>query len=213
MLAGAAMIAACSAAAIGITSSASAATSTPYTCSGGAISSGSYASITVTGYCWAQENAVINVVHNVDLAPGAILDAQWAPATITVGHDVTVAAGALLGLGCQAPTFFTPNNTAHECSTDAAAIDENGPPPYPYTPTVDAYTTISVKGDITATDADTILLNGITVKGNVTLTGGGENVNPWPIKNNTIGHDLTVSGVSANWIGVLFNSVGHDADQ
>jgi hypothetical protein len=70
--------------------------------------------------------------------------------------------------------------------------------------------TITVKGDVTATGADTVLLNGITVKGNVKLTGGGGAI-PWSIKNNTIGGNLKVSGVTADWLGVLFNSIGRNA--
>ena len=71
----------------------------------------------------------------------------------------------------------------------------------------DGHSTITVKGNITAIDADTVLLNGIKVKGNVTLIGGGEDVNPWSIKTNTIGRNLVVIGVTPNWIGVILNKV------
>src|SRR5690349_7946145 len=74
-----------------------------YTCVGGEIPSGSYASITVTGMCSVAADAVISVVGNVNVAAGAMLDAQSAPSTITVGRNVTAAAGSLLGLGCQPP--------------------------------------------------------------------------------------------------------------
>ena len=65
-------------------------------------------------------------------------------------------------------------------------------------------------GNVTVTDADAVLLNGITVKGNVTLFGGGGPI-PWSIKNNTIGRNLTVSGQTTDWLGVLFNSIGGNA--
>src|SRR4051812_3963231 len=63
-----------------------------YTCAGGdfasgtftTIPSGTYASITVTGVCNVEPDAVINVVGNINVAPGAVLDAQSAPSTITV---------------------------------------------------------------------------------------------------------------------------------
>ena len=56
---------------------------------------------------------------------------------------------------------------------------------------------------------NTVLLNGITVKGNVTLTGGGDQAgNPWPIKLNTIGGNLTVTGATPEWLGVLNNEIG-----
>ena len=47
----------------------------------------------------------------------------------------------------------------------------------------------------------------MTVKGNVTLIGGGGEI-PWSIKGNTIGGNLTVSGVTADWLGVQFNRIG-----
>ena len=60
------------------------------------------------------------------------------------------------------------------------------------------------------TDPDTALLNGITVKRNVTLLGGGGAI-PWSIKNSTIDGNLTVIGQTADWLGVLFNWIGKNA--
>ena len=56
-------------------------------------------------------------------------------------------------------------------------------------------------------DADTVLLNGITVNGNVELVGGG-GATPWSIKTNTIGGNLIVRHMMPNWLGVLDNKVG-----
>jgi hypothetical protein len=167
------------------------------TCAGGVIGSGNYASITVTGPCSVAKDAVINVVGNVNVAAGASLDAQDLPSTITVGRNVTAASGSLLGLGCQPPSAT--GNSAHECRDD---------------PDPEAQTTIAVHGNVTATDAGAVLLNGITVDGNVTLSGGGgaripgddEDI-PWSVKNNTIGRNLTVNGQTTDWLGVLFNKV------
>jgi len=163
----------------------------PYTCVGGEIPSGTYASITVTGMCSVAPDAVISVVGNVNVAAGAMLDAQSAPSTITVGRNVTGAAGSLVGLGCQPPSAT--GNSAHECVADP-----------------DGISTITIHGNVTITDADTVLLNGIMVDGNVTLTGGGSFI-PWSIKNNTIGRNLTVSDVTAEWVGVMFNKVSGNA--
>ena len=159
----------------------------PYTCTGGEIPSGNYASITVTGPCSVPAGAVISVVGNVNVAAGAMFDAQSAPATITIGHNVTGAAGSLVGLGCQPPSYT--GNSGHEC-----AVQPEG------------HSTITVKGNVTVTDAAATLLNGITVDGNVTLTGGGSDI-PWSIKNDTIHGNLTVSGQTTEWLGVLFNRV------
>jgi hypothetical protein len=162
-----------------------------YTCAGGEIPSGSYASITVTGLCSVAADAVVDVVGNINVAAGALLDAQSVPSTITVGRNVTAAAGSLLGLGCQPPSAT--GNSAHECVGDPTGISS-----------------ITINGNLTTTDADTVLLNGIAVKGNVTLTGGGSFI-PWSIKNNTIGGNLTISGVTAEWVGILFNRVTGNA--
>ena len=168
----------------------------PYTCTGvggGEIPSGNYASITVTGVCNIVPDAVINVVGNINVAPGAVLDAQSAPSTITVGRNVTAGSGSLLGLGCQ------PTNSIGMFAGVPCAVEPDG------------HTVITVNGNVTATDADTVLMRKMTVNGNVTLTGGGEDVNPWSIKGNTIGGNLTVSGVTAEWLGVQFNHISGNA--
>jgi hypothetical protein len=163
--------------------------SMPYTCAGGDIPSGTYASITVTGFCDVPDGGVVTVVGNINVAPGAVLDAQSAPSTITVGHNVTAAAGSLLGLGCQ-PDF--PHNTGHPCVVDPTGSS-----------------VVTVDGNITSTDANTVLLNGITVNGNVTLTGGGGDI-PWSIKNDAISGNVTISNVTADWLGVLFNHIARN---
>ena len=169
-----------------------------YTCTGGdfqtgtfvPIPSGTYRSITVTGACQPAPDAVITVVGNVYVAAGAVLDAQSAPSTITVGHDVTAAPGSLLGLGCLPdPVGHT---TGHPCTVEPAESSN-----------------ITVNGNVTAIGANTVLLNGITVKGNVVLIRGGEQAgNPWPIKTNTIGGNLLVAGVTPEWLGVVVNKIG-----
>jgi hypothetical protein len=169
-----------------------------YTCTGGEfplnmkrIPPGNYASVTVAGACDVEPGGVYSITGNINVLPGAVFDAQSAPSTITVGHNVTAAAGSLLGLGCQPDA---PGKSGHPC------LD----------PYADGRSTITVNGNVRATGANTVLLNGTTVKGNVTLTGGGGDI-PWSIKNNTIGRNLTVDDVTANWFGMLFNSIGGNA--
>jgi hypothetical protein len=171
-----------------------------YTCTGGDFASGNltkihsgiYASITVTGACAPLPNAVIIVIGNLNVASGAVLDAQSAPSTIAVGHDVNAAAGSLLGLGClpNPPGHFT----GHPCAFEPLL-----------------HSNITIFGNINASHANTVLLNGITVKKNVRLIGGGDHAgNPWPIKNNTIGGNLLVVGATPEWVGVLLNKIGGD---
>jgi hypothetical protein len=167
---------------------------THYTCTGGDIPSGTYASITVTGVCQvpADGSGVITVVGNLNVASGGVFDAQSSPSTITVGHNVTAAPGSLVGLGCQPASLV--GNSAHPCATEP-----------------DGHSTITVNGNLTGTGTVVFLLNGITVKGNVTLAGGGSDEIPWSIKNNTIGRNLTVSAITDEWLGVMFNHVGGNA--
>src|SRR5690242_20831650 len=102
---------------LGVTGIASAAPSgSPYTCTGGDIPSGIYSSITVTGFCDVAPDAVITISGNLNVAPGAFFDAQSAPSTITVGHNVTAGAASVLGLGCQ-PFGYVPH-AAHPCSVE-----------------------------------------------------------------------------------------------
>ena len=186
---------------IGLTGIASAAPGNNLTCSGGTwtgdpatsiftiIPSGNYGSITVTGVCQPAPGAVINVTGNISVAPGAMFDAQSFTSTITVGHNITAGTGSLLGLGCQ-PVGSIGMFAGVPCNDDP-----NG------------QTVITVNGNITAANADTVLIRKVTVKGNVSLSNGGGDI-PWSIKGNTIGGNLTISNVAADWLGVQFNRVG-----
>lgn len=170
-----------------------------YVCTGGdfatgnltPIPSGTYSSIRVEGACAVAPGAVIDVKGSVHVGAGAALDAQSAPSTIKVRGNVTAGRGSILGLGCQPPALV--GNSGHEC-----IIEPEG------------HSTITVRGSVVAFGADTVLLNGITVKGNVVLVEGGGAI-PWSVKNNTIGGNLIVGGVTAEWVGVMFNNIGGNA--
>jgi hypothetical protein len=200
---GAAMLVAVATGSVGTTGIASAAPSpTPmaYTCAGGdlatgtfvSIPSGTYSNLRVTGACQPALGAVINVVGNVEVAADAALDAQSYASTITVGRNVTAGSGALLGLGCLPnPPDHT---TGHPCVVDPST----------------ASSSIKVDGNVIARNANTVLMNGITVTRNVTLVGGGGAI-PWSIKGNTIGGNLIVSDMTPNWLGVIRNNIGGSA--
>lgn len=161
-----------------------------YTCTGGEIPSGTYTNVTVSGPCTVADGAVIAITGNVTINKGAMLDAQSAPATITIGKNVTALPGAFLGLGCQ-PASLT-GNSAHPCTVNP-----------------DGHSSISVGGNVTTAGTTTVMLNGITIARNVTLIGGGGDI-PWSVKNNKIGGNVTVAGVTASWFGVLFNTIGRN---
>lgn len=161
----------------------------PYTCTGGEVS-GTYSALTIAGPCSVPQGATLTVTGSLTVNPGAMLDAQSVSSTVRVFRNVTAGAGSLLGLGCQSPASV--GNSAHPCADGGDSV-------------------VWVGGNVTATDAMAVLLNGITVDGNVTVTGGGSEVIPWTLKNSTIGGNVTWSGQDTNWIGVLFNRIGHNA--
>lgn len=161
-----------------------------YTCAGGDIPSGTYTSLTVDGSCSVAAGAMITVKGSVVVTRGAALDAQSAPSTITVWHNVTALGRSTLGLGCQPPSFT--GNSAHPCMVDP-----------------EGHSTITVHGSITAIGTDGVALNGITVKRGVAILGG-DSAAFWSVKNDTIGGSLTIAGVGAAWLGVLFNHVHGD---
>jgi len=170
---------------------ASAATGASYTCTGGDVPSGTYTNLTIAGPCAVSAGAQITVLGNVTVGAGAVFDAQSAPATITIARNVTGAPGSLVGLGCQPPSLT--GNSAHECAADPSG-----------------HSTITVGGNITVNGAQAVLLNGISVRGNVTLTGGGSEI-PWSIKNNRIDGNVTISGQRTEWLGLMFSTIGGNA--
>ena len=196
----AALLTSLGAAAAGLVGTASAATGTAYVCRGGNfatgqfthIRSGNYSSIRVEGVCNIQPWAVINVSGSIHVADGAVLDAQSAPSTITVAGNVTAVEGSLLGMGCQ------PANTIGTQAGVPCAV-------YPK-----AHTTITVGGSIYAYYANTVLLRKLTVGGSITLTGGGGDI-PWSIKGNSVGGNVAIRRVRADWLGLQFNTISGNA--
>ncbi len=148
------------------------------------IPSGTYSTLTVTGLCEPAPDAVITVTGNINVASGGVLDAEGNPSTITVGHQVLADPASFLALGCLPNE---PGHTlGHPCGTSLVGNPLDGVDPT-------AASQINVKGNLTATGANTVLLNGVMVNGNVILTGGGGPI-PWAIKNNTIGGNFVASG-------------------
>ena len=161
-----------------------------YTCTGGTIGSGNYSSITVTGQCTVAPNAMINVRGNINVAPGAQLDGQESPATIAVGHNITIGAGAVVALGCQ------PENTIGAQAGMPCATDPTG------------HTTITVGHNVTAINAAAVTLRALSIGGNVTAIGGGDGETPWAIKGNTIGGNVTVLNITPEFFLLGFNHIG-----
>ena len=187
---------------LGVTGIASAAKPGPaLTCTGGtftgdpststfvSIPSGTYSSITIEGVCNVMPGAEINVTGDLTVAPGGLFDAQSAPATIMVKHDVMAGTGSFLGLGCLPDGA----HAGHPCASDPSASSN-----------------IYIGGNVSETGASLVLLNGITVKKNVTLNGGVGN--DWVFKWNTIGGNFTASNITPYFFLLGFNTVAKDVN-
>ena len=164
-------------------------TSTPTT----AIS-GSYGNLVITGNRYVAASTSLAVSGNLTLAPGACLDA-FTLGTVTVGGNVLVGQGAILGLGC------TPGSLG---------------PPFDQPPCDGQTTSDTVWGSIVANHPMTMYLDGDSIHGNVISIGGGPGptFDPYvnfPIKDNVIGGNVFVTGWGGAWFGLLRNTIGGSA--
>jgi hypothetical protein len=160
----------------------------PICSSAGTALSGTYASLTVTGNAYVAKGTKLVVTGNLTLAKNSCLDA-FTLGEVKVHGNVLVRKGAVLGLGC------TPGSI--------------GPVPPCGTHT----TRDVVGGSVVADHAFTMYLDGDTIGGDVISIGGGPGptLSPYinfPIKDNTIGGNVVVSGWKGAWFGALRNNVG-----
>ncbi|WP_188835449.1 hypothetical protein [Flexivirga endophytica] len=165
------------------------------TCTGGEIASGTYSSVTIAGDCSVPANATVTITGNLNVLSGARLDADSAPSTITVGRNVVGYPGSTTGLGCTA---------AHGgCTTGGP--DGNGP-------YAGQQSSITIMGNASFDHVFNAALDGLTVNGNVTSVGGGAGFDfpgfiPFSVKDDTIHGNLTVSGLSTTWFGVIRSTI------
>jgi hypothetical protein len=168
--------------------------------------------VVVTGVCAVNGGAAV-IKGDLILAPGSALNATFAlndagtgTSSLTVKGDVKVGPGALLAMGCE-PNFSP-------CSDDPDAA--NGGPG-----TLTGQN--KVFGDVRAFQALGVLLHASTIKGDVSVRGGGgaESCDPpFPgafadimsppftdAEDNSIGGSLTITGLQSCWLGALRNSV------
>ena len=194
-------------------------TNRTYVCTGangGIIPAGTYSSIIVKGVCYMPAGTVV-IRHDLIIGPKALLDAvtpgdppgnAQLPATVLVGGNVTVGKGAVLLLGC---------------SPDQGC---NGGVNYD-----------RIGGSLTGVGDLGIVVHSATIRGNVTLLGGGGGVTcatpgpaPWsadpalnppndpsaasPVfsdfEDSTIGGSYTVVGLHTCWLGTFRTSIGRN---
>lgn len=167
--------------------------------------------VVIKGVCAVNGGAVV-IKGNLILAPRSALNATFAlndvagtgTSSLTVKGDVKVGPGALLAMGYE--PNFSPCTDDPNAGTGGTLTGQN-----------------KVFGDVRAFQALGILLHASTIKGGVSLRGGGgaESCNPpFPgifadlgsppfsdAEDNAIGGDLTMTGLQSCWLGALRNSV------
>jgi hypothetical protein len=154
--------------------------------------SGTYGNLTITGNRYVAAGTALTVTGNLTIADGSCLDA-FTLGTVTVGGNVKVDKGAILGLGCSPGALGMPFDQA---------------------PCDGMTTTDTVGGNIIANQPLTMYLTADTVRGNVISNGGGPGLaldapyTNFPIKEMNIGGNLIVQGWEGAWSGALRNTVG-----
>jgi hypothetical protein len=167
--------------------------------------------VVVTGVCVVNGGAAV-IKGDLILAPGSALNATFAlndvagtgTSSLTVKGDVKVGRGALLAMGCE--PNFSPCTDDPNAGTGGTLTGQN-----------------KVFGSVRAFQAVGVLLHASTIKGSVSVLGGGgvESCNPpFPgvfadlgsppftdAEDNSIGGNLTMAGLHSCWLGALRNSV------
>jgi hypothetical protein len=166
---------------------------------------GTYSSVDVQGVCFVSAGQV-TVTGNVTLEPGTSLVALFATdggsgtSGITVQGNIDVGPTATLILGCEA--------TEIQCQDDNSANVGD-----------------TVDGSIISTNPLGVIIHESTIGGDVISTGGGGGVSCEPTgifndfgspvysdyEDNTIGGNLTVTGLNSCWFGALRETIGGSA--
>lgn len=191
----------------------------PSTCSGtlakpGVLAGRYLRDVIVTGVCVVDGGAAV-VKGDLILAPNSTLNATFAlndvagtgTSSLIVHGDVRVESGAVLGLGCE-PNF-------NPCTDDPKAATGGTLTGHDH-----------VFGDVTASQPLAVLLHASTIGQDVSVQGGGGgltcavprtgvfHVLKSPVftdaEDNTIGGDLTFTGIETCWLGALRNTVRGD---
>jgi hypothetical protein len=156
-----------------------------YTCDG-TLASGTYGNVMVAGSCTVPDGADVTVTHNVTVAAGAMFDSSTR-STLTVDGNVSAGPGAVVMLGCT---------DAHHCDDDAPGV-------------IGADT---IHGNVSLDHVANAAINGVTIHGNLTSVGGGtdpvDEFIPFSVKDDTIGGNISVTGLRASWFGVIRTMVG-----
>jgi hypothetical protein len=172
------------------------------TCSGGSVAAGSYASLTVTGFCTVDAGSV-SVATNLTVAPGGELVAAFGGSDVHVGGNLLVQSNGVLILGCEPEAFV--------CFND----------PDQTTGTLRTHDTVGL--NLTAQNALAVVVHATTIGQNSTVQGGGGGVTcastipniPGPpayidFEDDAIGGNSIIQGVQSCWAGYIRNHVARN---
>jgi hypothetical protein len=167
--------------------------------------------VVVTGVCAVNGGAAV-IKGDLILARGSALNATFAlndiaktgTSSLTVRGDVKVGYGAVLAMGCE--PNFNPCSDDPNAGTGGTLTGQN-----------------HVSGDVRGSQALAVLVHASTIRGDASLRGGGGGVTcavpatgifaamQSPVfsdfEDNTIGGDLTITGLRTCWLGALRNHV------
>lgn len=240
----AAVLSAAGLTAVGVTTASAAPAPAATVCKNSTLAGGSYDRVTVIGTCTVESGSTARVAGKVTLRTNAVLDVWgslkvgsdlvlqnqsafrnfsgssthvFGSATVTgadlgadaqnavfkVDGDVSASSGATVELGCT---------EAHPCAGAMGAAANAASVPFVQAPALD---TVVIGGSVNLDNVFNAAIDGATIQGNLTSTGGGAGpqpvqtgLNSFSVKDDNIGGDVTVSDLNTNWFGVIRTRVG-----
>jgi len=152
------------------------------TCSGGAISSGTYLGLVVTGSCTIPDGASVRVVGGLTVGSTGFLDASSCSAHLAVTGGVQVESGGLLYLG---------GSQGSGCGGNSDTV---------------------VNGGVSGDHPTALVVHGTRINGGFTVVGSGSppvcGIGHYvAIEDSTVNGSVSLSGTNICWIGVIRNTI------
>ncbi|HET7130411.1 MAG TPA: hypothetical protein VFJ93_15175 [Gaiellaceae bacterium] len=120
--------------------------------------------------------------------------------TITINGNLKVAPGAALNDGARATAFVHVTGNVIVGEGGVVGLGTYDPSP--------AHATAVVDGNVIGDGAASLYLGGMTIHGNLVVSGGGDAGRNLPIKDDTIDGNVVIHGWTGLWFGVIRTDVG-----